>query len=172
MKVIKSIVKIIAASAVCVLLFGTAGCSVMGNIDKDKVLCAYNDILNHAGKVVLTNDISLKGQRKFDSDEYVGTYKADYKNFTGTEYLFGSTSIKRKAGRYVTVNCTFNVASGTAQLFWFCKDNPPVMLLEGSGQCSRTIELPEGSSYIGVSGNNLKGSIELKITNAKIDKDI
>ena len=147
MKVAKTIVKFGLVTVASCLMLGVVGCSLLDNVDKDKVLDAYNDVIQSAGKATLTKGISLKGNREFGADKYVGTYKADYKKFTGTECLFGNTSIERENGKYVVITCTFNVKNGTAQLFWLSGDDDPVVLLEGSGEYSDTVELPEGKKY-------------------------
>lgn len=171
MKISKFVVKLVAIATTCCLLFGTAGCSLLDNVDKDKVLDAYNGIIQSVGKAMLTKGISLKGDREFGADKYMGTYTADYKKFTGTEYLFGNTSIERETGKYVTVTCTFEVTEGTGQLFWLCGADDPVVLLEGSGKYSETVELPEGGNYFGITGDGLKGSVELTITDAETEAD-
>ena len=43
-------------------------------------------------------------------DEYTGTYTADYENFSDTAYLFGGTSIKREAGKELSIDCTLEVS--------------------------------------------------------------
>ena len=70
-----------------------AGCS------KDEILNHYNNIVQSAGSIELTGKSSLQGEKEKGIDDYTGTYTADYANFSGTEYLFGGTSIKREAGK-------------------------------------------------------------------------
>ncbi|QAT49933.1 hypothetical protein EQM14_09165 [Caproiciproducens sp. NJN-50] len=169
MKIAKSVIKFGLIAVASCLILGAAGCSLLNNIDKDKVLDTYNDVIQSAGKATLTKRIFLKGDREFGADNYVGTYKADYKSFTGAEYLFGNTSIERESGNSVVITCAFDVKNGTAQLFWLSGDDDPVVLLEGSGEYSDTVELPEGGNYFGITGDGLKGSVELTITDAKIE---
>ena len=64
-----------------------AGCS------KDEILNHYNNIVQSAGSIELTGKSSLQGEKEKGIDDYTGTYTADYANFSGTEYLFGGTSI-------------------------------------------------------------------------------
>lgn len=171
MKITKTVVKFVLTVVVSCLMLGAAGCSLLDNVDKDKVLDAYNDVLQSAGKATLTKGIFLKGDREFGADNYVGAYKADYKKFTGTEYLFGNTSIKRENGKSVTITCKFDVKDGTAKLFWLCGADDPVVLLEGSGEYSDTVVLPEGGNYLGITGDKLKGSVKLTITDAEMEAD-
>ncbi len=74
-----------------------AGCS------KDEILNHYNNIVQSAGSIELTGKSSLQGEKEKGIDDYTGTYTADYTNFSGTEYLFGGTSIKREAGKELSM---------------------------------------------------------------------
>lgn len=134
-----------------------AGCS------KDQVLDAYNSVLNVAGSAQLTSSFSLQGERKSGVDDFTGTYQAEYDGFSGTEYLFGGTFIERKAGKDVSVQCTLEITSGTAQLFWTYGNHETETLLEVSGSYSETLTLPEGGVYFGVTGDAFTGSIDLCI---------
>lgn len=90
-----------------------AGCS------KDEILNHYNNIVQSAGSIELTGKSSLQGEKEKGIDDYTGTYTADYANFSGTEYLFGGTSIKREAGKELSIDCTLEVTEGTAKVFGF-----------------------------------------------------
>lgn len=171
MKLSKSLLNLITMTVVCCMMFSLTGCSLFDNMDKDKVLDTYNDIISSAGKSLLTKNLSLKGNRKFGTDKYVGTYSSDYKDFSGSEYLFGGTFIERETGKNITITCTFDIKDGTAQLFWLCGADNPVVLLEGTGEYSETIELPEGGNYIGITGDNLTGSVELTIADVETESD-
>ncbi len=149
--------KIIAILCVCI------GSSFFCSCSKDQILGGYNSVLQLAGNAALTNDISLKGERKYGDDHYTGTYKAEYKDFSDTEYLFGGTSIDRENGKDIFVSCNLEITDGTAQLFWTSGSNEPVILLEVSGRYNDTITLPEGGNYIGVCGKSFTGNIELNI---------
>ena len=167
----KAFIKFIASMVACYLILGTAGCSLVNHVDKDKALDAYNGMIQNAGKVTLTKSIFLKGDRKFGADNYIGTYKADYKHFTGTEYLFGGTAIERKNGKHVTITCTFDVTDGTAKLFWHCGSKDPAVLLDGSGKYSDTVELLKGGNYFGITGDDMKGSVKLTIADTRTEEN-
>lgn len=139
------------------MLLPLTGCS------KDGILDKYNNVIQLAGNATLTGDFSLKGKRTYGDDHYTGTYVADYKDFSKTEYLFGGTFIERKNGKDISVSCDLEVTGGTAQVFWISGDDDPVILLEASGSYSETITLPEGGNYIGITGNNFTGHIEMNI---------
>ena len=144
---------------VCTFAIGLSltGCS------KDEILDQYNNVVQLAGNATLTRDLSLKGKRMYGDDHYTGTYVADYKDFSKTEYLFGGTSIKRENGKDISVSCDLEITEGTAQVFWVSGSDDPVILLEATDSYSETITLPEGGNYIGITGNNFTGHLEMNI---------
>ena len=103
---------VLALTFVLVGSFMLAGCS------KDEILNHYNNIVQSAGSIELTGKSSLQGEKEKGIDDYTGTYTADYANFSGTEYLFGGTSIKREAGKELSIDCTLEIMEGTAKVFW------------------------------------------------------
>ena len=151
--------KIFSLVLVCTLAIGLSltGCS------KDEILDQYNNVVQLAGNATLTGDLSLKGKRTYGDDHYTGTYVADYKDFSKTEYLFGGTSIERENGKDISVSCDLEITEGTAQVFWVSGSDDPMILLEATGNYSETITLPEGGNYIGVIGNNFTGHLEMNI---------
>ena len=151
--------KIFSLVLVCTLAIGLflTGCS------KDEILDQYNNVVQLAGNATLTGDLSLKGKRTYGDDHYTGTYVADYKDFSKTEYLFGGTSIERENGKDISVSCDLEITEGTAQVFWVSGSDDPVILLEATDSYSETITLPEGGNYIGITGNNFTGHVELDI---------
>ncbi len=151
--------KIFSLVLVCTLAIGLSltGCS------KDEILDQYNNVVQLAGNATLTGDLSLKGKRTYGDDHYTGTYVADYKDFSKTEYLFGGTSIERENGKDISVSCDLEITEGTAQVFWISGSDDPVILLEATDSYSETITLPEGGNYIGITGNNFTGHVEMDI---------
>ena len=138
-------------------LLSLTGCS------KDEILNQYNNVVQSAGNTTLTGDFSLKGNRTFGDDHYTGTYVADYKDYSKTEYLFGGTSIERENGKDISVSCDLEITEGTAQVFWISGSDDPVILLETSDSYSETLTLPEGGNYIGITGDNFTGHLEMNI---------
>ena len=84
-------------------------------------------------------------------------------NFSSTEYLFGGTSIKREAGKELSIDCTLEITEGTAKVFWISGSDEAVTLIEATGTYSDTITLPDGGNYIGIECENFTGNIELNI---------
>ena len=95
-------------------------------------------------------------------DEYTGTYTADYENFSDTAYLFGGTSIKREAGKELSIDCTLEVTEGTAKVFWISGSDGAVTLIEASIPDNVTRESVE--STLVKNGNRLvRNSIDVSV---------
>ena len=146
--------------SLCLILLGA---SVLSGCTKDEVLDQYNNIVQSAGSIALTGNSSLQGTKEKGIDDYTGTYTADYANFSGTEYLFGGTSIKREAGKELSIDCTLEITEGTAKVFWISGSDEAVTLIEATGTYSDTITLPDGGNYIGIECKDFTGNIELDI---------
>ena len=103
---------------VLALAFVLLGSFMLSDCSKDEILDHYNNIVQSAGAIELTGKSSLEGTKEKGIDDYTGTYTADYEDFSDTEYLFGGTSIKREAGKELSIDCTLEVTEGTAKVFW------------------------------------------------------
>ncbi len=115
--------KIFSLVLVCTLAIGLSltGCS------KDEILDQYNNVVQLAGNATLTGDLSLKGKRTYGDDHYTGTYVADYKDFSKTEYLFGGTSIERENGKDISVSCDLEITEGKLAVGCTGKDRETVL---------------------------------------------
>ena len=148
---------------VLALAFVLLGSFMLSDCSKDEILDHYNNIVQSAGTIELTGKLSLEGTKEKGIDDYTGTYTADYENFSDTEYVFGGTSIKREAGKELSIDCTLEVTEGTAKVFWISGSDEAVTLIEATGTYSDTITLPGGGNYIGIECESFTGSIELNI---------
>ena len=141
--------------AVMVALFSLTSCS------KDQILNTYDKVVTSAGELQLTNKKALVGEKSPGEDDYTGEYIAEYKKFTGKEYIFGGTTIDRKAGNEIKVDCNLKIEEGTAKLMFVSGSNEPEVLIEKSGEWSGNIEIPEGGNYLYIEADNYSGKIEL-----------
>ena len=130
---------------------------------KDTLVGAYGSLVDAAGSRALTPDRSLQGERVRSEDDYTGTYEANYEDFSGTELLFGGTTLDRAAGNTVELSCSLDIEEGEAAVFLCSGSEEPVLLLSESGDYSGTIEVGGGSTYIGVWGEGLTGSVSIQI---------
>ena len=130
---------------------------------KDAILDAYGSLVDAAGSWALTPDRSLQGERVRGEDDYTGTYGANYQDFSGTELLFGGTTLDREAGNTVELSCSLDVEEGEVAIFLCSGSEEPVLLLSESGDYSGTIEVGGGSVYLGVWGEGVTGSVSIQI---------
>ena len=147
--------------SLCLMLLGA---SVLSGCTKDEVLDQYNNIVQSAGSIALTGNSSLQGtKRKKELMIILEAIQPTMRIFSDTEYLFGGTSIKREAGKDLSIDCALEVTEGTAKVFWISGADEAVTLFETTGTYSDTITLPEGGNYIGIECENFTGNIELNI---------
>ena len=130
---------------------------------KDALVDAYGSLVDTAGSWALMPDRSLQGERVPGEDDYTGTYAADYDDFSGTELLFGGTTLDREAGNTVELSCSLDIETGEAAVFLYSGSEDPVILLSKSGDYESTLTVGGGSTYIGVWGEGASGSISIQI---------
>ena len=148
----------IALAVICIALIalGLGGC----RFTKDGVLSAYESVVQFAGQFGLTPAIQLKGVRAFGEDHFQGTYRAEYENFSGTEYLFGGTSTREHP---VQLAFSLDAQGGGGTLFLMSGARKLEVLLDAQGRYEKTLTLPSGSSYIGFTGKGLTGMLEMHL---------
>ena len=130
---------------------------------KDTILNAINSVNEAGGKTALTNEIFLQGKRTEGEDSYTGTYQADYTRFSGTEILFGGTTVECEKGSTVEVECTLTIEEGEAIIFLQSGNNDPTVILQANDTFTGKFEVGNGSSYFGIWGEEFTGSAELNI---------
>ena len=130
---------------------------------KDEIVEQYNQALQAVGDNGLTNNNDLQGRRNLGADSYVGTYEADYENFSGEEVLFGGTALERDDGNEIKISCNMDKTSGTLKLILQTGTNDPEVLCDTETSYSETIDLPSASNYIIVEAENFTGSLDLII---------
>ena len=140
-----------------------AAADATGDSVKDALVGAYGSLMDAAGSWALTPDRSLQGDRVRGEDDYTGTYEAGYEDFSGTELLFGGTTLDRAAGNTVEISCALDIEEGEAAVFLCSGSEEPVILLSGSGDYASAIEVGGGSTYIGIWGERTSGSVSIQI---------
>lgn len=149
--------KVISLFLIMCCLISMTACS------KDEIVKQYNQALQAVGDNGLTNSNELQGKRNLGADSYVGTYEADYENFSGKETLFGGTALERDDGNKIEISCKIDTASGTLKLILQTGADDPEVLCDTESSYSATLELPSASNYIIVEAENFTGSLDLTI---------
>ncbi len=149
-------------AAICAIMVLLSGCSMNDKNLKDNIIDSYNSLIKNFSKQALTKDKTLQGDRETDTDEYTGTYTADYNNFTGKEFIFGGTALERQNGNQLKVTYTLNIDKGKAKLYWI-KGNEKHIIANNSSEDVKEYTLSAGDNYIVLKGTNFKGTLELKV---------
>lgn len=140
-----------------------AAADAVGDEPKEAILGALNALNEAGGETALTSDTFLKGKRTKGTDSYTGTYSADYNKYSGTEVVFGGTTIERDEGNALEVSCSLKVEEGKAIIFLKSGSSDPVVLLETINEYTGSIDVGNGSNYIGVWGDDFIGSVGISI---------
>lgn len=101
---------------------------------KDNVLEIYGAFVDEMGAVALTPEGKLKGTLSKGTDDYTGSYEAIYSNFTGTELIFGGTTLRRKEGNTLKIECSLSIENGDAAIFLLSGSDDPVMICFSRGE--------------------------------------
>ena len=150
-------IKVMAAAMLSLCLaLGAAGC---GGVQlKDNIINGFNDMLQYFSRHALTDEKDLQGDKGEGEDTYTGSYHAEYDDFSGTEYIFGGTGLKRENGSNLTVTYKLTVDSGTVKFYWRDK-NEEEMIADTSDSGTYAVTLDEGDNYLTLEGNHFCGSL-------------
>ena len=148
---------VMAIACILLILQDVSGC----RFPKESVLSAYEGVVQFAGQFTLMPAIQLQGVRSFGEDHLEGNYTAHYENYSGTEYLFGDTSTHQ---RTVSVQSFLDAESGGGKLFLMSGSRKIEVFLDAEGEYAQTLELPAGGCYIGFTGVNLTGKLDMQLT--------
>lgn len=140
-----------------------AAAQAIGDGPKDAILGAFDAFTDATGKIALTGDGSLQGNRMIGEDSYTGSYTADYNSYSDTELIFGGTALERESGDTIKITCSLNVDDGEAIIFLRSGAEEPVALLDDTGEYTATLDVSGNSTYIGVWGDNYTGSVSIDI---------
>ena len=155
MKRMKTACKLLClALCVCLCLTGCA---------KDVLVESYDNLLKAAGRLSLTPDLLLQGEREKSEDGYSGAYRAEYRDFSGTETLLGGTTALDS--HTVDVTCSITVESGMLKLV-LQRGSEEEVLLEGTGSYAGTLTLESGSNFLCAVGESFRGTLQLESTAA------
>ncbi len=137
-----------------------------GDAAPEAMVEAFDAWVDANGERALTPDEDLCGMRVREAGGggYTGTYAAAYRDFSGAEVVFGGTSVDAPGGRdAVEVTVSLDVAGGQGAVFVREGADDPRVLLDGSGSLTATVEVGEGSTYLGVWGSGFEGSVALAV---------
>lgn len=114
------------------------------------------------GDFILTNSIAFFYSLGLTSIVTLHTYDASVMCFDGQDILVADTDLKENECREITIQYSFDVQSGNCQLIYISPELEEKVLAE-SGNGSVTVQLQAGANYIGISGTDYSGSIQIAI---------
>lgn len=132
----------------------------IGANPKDKVINTYNSFIQSFDTASLTSNMRLKGKRKYGIDKYVGTYIANYDNYSGEETIFGGTAILRKNGDHIKVKIKIEKESGNINVIAKLGNNETT-LISDTGEYEDNIYVGGVSYYLTLKLDNFKGNIDI-----------
>ncbi len=132
------------------------GCS------KEEVINEFDNTIKMISDNILTKDERLVGDRVFGVDHYVGSYKANYKDFSREEILFGGTTVERKNGGVVHVKLTIKGESGKVSVIARMKGED-IVLGDKNAIYEVDLNVLDGGNFIIVKGDKFSGILKLEI---------
>lgn len=155
--------KMIFMGVICFITFVVLACMSFFTIldsPKDKIINAYDSIIQSFDNAGLTNKWKLKGKRDFGKDKYVGTYKAEYDNYTEKEIIFGGTALHRRNGDHLKLTIKVNKESGNIKVINKLGEHE-ITIIEDTGEYKDTIYIDGMSYYLKIDLDNFTGSIDV-----------
>ena len=133
-----------------IALCALTGCS------KDALVAGYSQGLAWIGDLPLPSESRLCGERDFGPDHYTGGYRAEYEAETGTEFLFGGTSLEARTG--LRVQCEIEPGQGEARLCLQEPEGDAAGALRGGRNLRRRRWIcPPAANYLYMELNELHG---------------
>lgn len=157
--------KILGCCLITVSLLACTACSGFDRLSdnlKDGVEQLSNDVVIGKSNALITPYQSFEGSRTSDSDAFQATYDASVMCFDGQDILVGDTNLSENECREVTIQYSFDVQSGNYQLIYISPELEEKVLAE-SGNGSVTVQLQTGANYIGITGTDYSGTIQIVV---------
>ena len=145
----------------CIAIVLVCSLCACGNL-KDTVLDGYDNLIQLFSKQALTDDKDLVGERKYDDDEYTGSYEAAYERFNGEEFLFGGTALEREDGNALKVTYTLEITEGVASLYRIASGEEYTIADENSDDVYE-FTLSTGDNYLVLKGENFTGTLTISV---------
>lgn len=152
--------KMIVIGIIIIVVILAISIKIGVTLPKEKILNTYDSIIQTFSSKGLSKDKDLKGERNFGVDKYVGTYKAKYDNYTGTEDIFGGTTLHRKNGDHVKLKIKVEKQSGNINVIAKLGENE-TNLIDDTGKYEDNIYIEGISYYLTIKLENFKGNIDI-----------
>lgn len=121
-----------------------------------------NDVVIGKSNALITPYQSFEGSRTSDNAAFLATYDATVISFNGQDILVADTDIKENDCREITINYNFDSDSGKCKLIYISPDLEETVLAE-NGNGNVKVQLLSGANYIGISGIEYTGTIQITV---------
>ena len=157
--------KFIGCGLIAAFLLTCTACSGFDRLSdnlKDGAEQLSDDVVIGKNNALVTPYQSFEGSRTSDNKTFQATYDASVMGFDGQDILVADTDLKENECREITIQYSFDVQSGNCQLIYISPELEEKVLSE-SGNGSVTVQLQAGANYIGISGTDYSGYIQIAI---------
>lgn len=149
--------KIMTLLLTVTLLFGVTACA-SSEFEPQKMVDRWDRLVETLGKMQITRDADLIGERIHGEDSYVGTYYAECDGASGRDVVFGGTSVKE---RTVSLQGYVDGVSGTVQLRIRCGKQVEYVTPDAEGKFYASFALHSGGNYLMLDYEDFTGTITL-----------
>ena len=156
---------IIGCCLIAVSLLACTACSGLDRLSdnlKDGVEQLSDDVVIGKSNALITPYQSFEGSRTSNNDTFQATYDASVTGFDGQDILVADTDLKENECREITIQYSFDVQSGNCQLIYISPKLEETVLTENENG-SVTVQLQEGANYIGITGTDYSGTIQIAV---------
>jgi hypothetical protein len=163
--VMRKIGKILGCCLIIVSLLACTACSGLDRLSdnlKDGVEQLSDDVVIGKSNALITPYQSFEGSRTSNNDTFQATYDASVTGFDGQDILVADTDLKENECREITIQYSFDVQSGNCQLIYISPKLEETVLTENENG-SVTVQLQEGANYIGITGTDYSGTIQIAV---------
>ena len=121
-----------------------------------------NDVMIGKSNALITPYQSFEGSRTSDNDVFRATYDASVTWFNGQDILVADTDLKENECREIVIRYQLDSLDGNCQLIYISPDLEEQVLSE-SANGSVTVQLQAGANYIGITGTDFSGTIQITV---------
>ena len=161
----RKIGKIIGCCLIAASLLAFTACSGLDRLSenlKDGAEQLSNDVVIGKSNALITPYQSFEGSRTSDNDFFRATYDASVTGFNGQDILVADTDLKENECREIVIRYQLDSLDGNCQLIYISPDLEEQVLFE-SASGSVAVQLQAGANYIGITGTDFSGTIQITV---------
>ena len=121
-----------------------------------------DDVVIGKSNALITPYQSFEGRRTSDNDAFLATYDASVTGFNGQDILVADTDLKENECREIVIRYQFDSLDGDCQLIYISPDLEEQVRSE-SASGSVAVQLQAGAKYIGITGTDYSGAIQITV---------